>query len=127
MAKAPQTLRLTGEYATDSKAIAEALSAVSSGLSGRLTVSENILGRFVNFTFTAPVTEAPRVAYKTANGEAPQCVMTAGLWRTKPTYEAVGVAMSVMWTYENGSIVLPWLTGMAGNDTYLLRLLVLES
>lgn len=123
MSSPPRISQLSGDYKRDALPIQQAMDSVGQCLKGGLTVAENIQGGWVEFQVKAPTTAAVQVRYKSAR--APMAVFLAGMWRQSP-YQAVSVAGSCSWTWNNGTLTLPWLNGLTGTDKYLVRLLVME-
>lgn len=124
MSAPPRISQLSGDYGRDKLPVQQAFDAIGQCLKGGLTVAENLQAGWVEFTVQAPTTAAVQVRYK--SDRAPMAVFLAGMWKKSP-YQAVSVASSCSWTWDNGTLTLPWLSGLAGTDQYLVRLLVMEA
>ncbi len=124
MSSPPRISQLSGDYSRDALPIQQAMDSVGQCLKGGLTVAENLQGGWVEFQVKAPTSSAVQVRY--ASPRAPMLVTLAGMWRVQP-YEAISVAGTCSWTWNNGTLTLPWLSGLTGTDTYLVRLLVMEA
>ena len=125
MSSPPRISQLSGDYSRDRLPIQQAMDSVGQCLKGGLTVAENLQGGWVEFQVKAPTSSAVQVRY--ASPRAPMAVMLAGMWKVAPTYSAYSVSTSCTWTWNNGILTLPWLSGLTGTDTYLVRLLVMEA
>lgn len=123
MSSPPRISQLSGDYSRDALPIQQAMDSVGQCLKGGLTVAENLQGGWVEFQVKAPTSSAVQVRY--ASPRAPMLVTLAGMWRVQP-YEAISVAGTCSWTWNNGTLTLPWLNGLTGTDKYLVRLLVME-
>ena len=123
MSAPPRIAQLSGDYARDKLPVQQAFDDIGACLKGGLTVAENMRASWVDFTVQAPTSAGFQVRY--ASARAPMAVFLAGMWRQQP-YEAVSVAGSCSWTWNNGTLTLPWLNGLTGTDRYLVRLLVME-
>ncbi len=121
----PRAIRLSGDYKADLLPLNQVLDATAAALERGLTIGENARGTFIDYEFRAPLTAAPVV--RTGLSVAPKAVFIVGMWRKSPTYDAISVTGSCSWTFNNGSITLPWLNGVAGTDLYMVRLLILEA
>ena len=123
MSAPPRIAQLSGDYARDKLPVQQAFDDIGACLRSGLTVAENMRAGWVDFTVQAPTSADFQVRY--ASARAPMAVFLAGMWRQQP-YEAVSVAGSCSWTWNNGTLTLPWLNGLTGTDKYLVRLLVME-
>lgn len=125
MSAPPRISQLSGDYKRDALPVQQAFDSIGACLKGGLTVAENMQAGWVEFNVRAPTSAAVQVRY--ASARAPMAVFLAGMWRTSPTYDAISVASSCSWTWNNGALTLPWLSGLTGTDLYLVRLLVMEA
>lgn len=123
---APNRLgQLSGDYSRDKLPIQMAFDSIGAALKAGLTVSENFRGRFMDFEVKAPIASAYQLRLDVA--KAPAHVSLAGMWRISPTYDAITVSGSCSFTWNRGILTMPWLSGLAGTDTYLVRLFVMEA
>lgn len=120
----PRPIRLSGDYKRDLLPLNQVLDATAAALERGLTVSENFRGRFMDIEVKAPIASAYQLRLDVA--KAPAHVSLAGMWRISPTYDAISVSGSCSFTWNRGILTMPWLSGLAGTDTYLIRLFVME-
>ena len=129
MAKPPKQHRLVREDTDADRAqnvdsIGRHMDAAVQCLTSGLTISENVLGRVIKFPFTAPTSGPFRIA--TGLSQAPEVVLLAGLWRTAPTREAISIPDTFTWDFVAGNLVTSSFAGIAGTDSYLAHLLLIQ-
>ena len=115
--------KLSGVYERDLKTIQQAFDGIMAALNGRLSFSDNMRARWLEFTVQAPTGSNYSVAYSSAS--APKAVFVAGVWKVADN-SPMSITSSCSWTWSNGKIVIPWLSGLSGTEKYLVRLLVVE-
>lgn len=81
--------------------------------------------RYLDATFTAPLSVALRVASGVA--KRPETIELESFREVSPTPQSVSIAGSLQWEWDGGTIVLPQLAGLTGNRTYSVRLLMREA
>lgn len=91
-------------------------------INGGIVEGVHTASAYVTAEINAPTSTSPRV--KSPYTAKPASVELIEIWQVSGEQAPVSLSATFAWTWADGEIVLPQLSGLTGNETYRIVLLV---